>query len=136
MMCDSSCTGYGRFWCRLWYCGCNCCGCVLFHVICLFLGASENCVLFVSMYIVKKHFHIDEPSTYKYLVKSSMSTNIESWLMCRSSRSIKNCTKFSFSRSICVCNSFTMTCSWAMFMSVSICRETRRFSGDNDSPTL
>lgn len=74
--------------------------------------------------------------TYRYRVISSMSTSIESWLMCKSSRSIKCFTNCSFKYSICVWKSLTMICSWATFMSVSICRDTRRFSGANLMPAF
>lgn len=67
--------------------------------------------------------------TYKYLVMSSISINIESCRMLKSSRSIKYFTSTSFSVSINEWNSFIMIWSWAMFMFVSICRERRRFDG-------
>lgn len=67
---------------------------------------------------------------------SSISINIESCRMLKSSRSIKYFTSTSFSVSMKVWNSLMMICSWAMFMFVSNCRERRRFVGGTVMPTL
>lgn len=76
------------------------------------------------------------PPTYIYLVSSSISTSMESCETCRSSRSIRLCTSDSFSSSICVCRLLTSIWSCAIFISVSICRETRRLSAVICTPTL
>lgn len=75
-------------------------------------------------------------NTYKYLVMSSMSINIESCLILKSSRSIKYFTSTSLSVSMNVWNSLMIICSWAMFMLVNSCRDRRRFVAGILIPTL
>lgn len=67
---------------------------------------------------------------------SSISINIESCLMLKSSRSIKYFTSTSFSVSMNVWNSLMIIWSWAMFMFVKSCRESLRFVGGTCMPTL
>lgn len=74
--------------------------------------------------------------TYKYLVISSISISIESCRMLKSSRSIKYFTSTSFNVSMNEWNSLMMIWSWAMFMLVSICLDSRRFDGATFIPTL
>lgn len=72
--------------------------------------------------------------TYRYRVRSSTSTSIESCSMWRSSRRKRPSTKASLRVAILACRSFASTWSWAMFRSVRRFRVKRRRSSPKLTP--
>ena len=81
------------------------------------------------------NWYAREWRTYRYRVRSSTSTSIESCSMCRSSLLKSPSTSASFSAAILACKSFATTCSCATFSSVKSTRDSLRLSSPNWTPT-